>query len=168
MATASCMDPAAAILITRASFIFQDSTINRCARRASRSTNFRSDAEGPDQIRTVNIRPRDPLVEVTAPPHCFRAQPPRNDVIIGHCGLHVPTDAVVQDGRTVYAEGFGVTTAGGSDAVTPQTCFMIGSSTKPLTTLMMARLVDMGRFTWTTPAITSRPMNPWRATTESM
>lgn len=59
--------------------------------------------------------------------------------------------AVVQDGRTVYAEGFAVTRAGGSDAVTPQTRFMIGSSTKPLTTLMMARLVDMGRFTWTTP-----------------
>lgn len=28
---------------------------------------------------------------------------------------------------------------------------MIGSLTKPLTTLMMARLVDMGRFAWTTP-----------------
>jgi len=28
---------------------------------------------------------------------------------------------------------------------------MIGSSTKPLTTLMMARLVDRGCFTWTTP-----------------
>ncbi|MFP5235714.1 MAG: serine hydrolase domain-containing protein [Acidobacteriota bacterium] len=59
--------------------------------------------------------------------------------------------ALVQDDRTVYAEGFGVTRAGTSDAVTPQTRFMIGSSTKPLTTLMMARLVDMGRFAWTTP-----------------
>ncbi len=59
--------------------------------------------------------------------------------------------AVVQDGRTVYAEGFGVTRADGGEGVTPQTRFMIGSSTKPLTTLMMARLVDMGCFTWTTP-----------------
>lgn len=59
--------------------------------------------------------------------------------------------AVVQGDRTVYAEGFGVTKSEGGDAVTPRTRFMIGSSTKPLTTLMMARLVDMGRFTWTTP-----------------
>ncbi len=28
---------------------------------------------------------------------------------------------------------------------------MIGSSTKPLTTLMMARLIDQGKFAWTTP-----------------
>ncbi len=59
--------------------------------------------------------------------------------------------AVVQDGRNVYAEGFGVRKAGGSEPVTPTTRFMIGSSTKPLTTLMMARLVDLGHFTWTTP-----------------
>lgn len=59
--------------------------------------------------------------------------------------------AVVQDGRTVYAEGFGVRRAGSTDPVTTHTRFMIGSSTKPLTTLMMARLVDLGHFTWTTP-----------------
>lgn len=59
--------------------------------------------------------------------------------------------AVVQNGRTVFAEGFGVRRAGGGDPVEPTTRFMIGSSTKPLTTLMMARLVDSGHFTWTTP-----------------
>jgi hypothetical protein len=59
--------------------------------------------------------------------------------------------AVVQDGETVYAEGFGVCRAGGQERVTADTRFMIGSSTKPLTTMMMARLVDLGRFTWSTP-----------------
>lgn len=59
--------------------------------------------------------------------------------------------AVVQNGETVYAEGFGVRKANGSEPVTPSTRFMIGSTTKPLTTLMMAKLVDMGRFEWTTP-----------------
>jgi CubicO group peptidase (beta-lactamase class C family) len=73
------------------------------------------------------------------------------DWAMRHIGIPGVAIAVVQDGRTVYAEGFGVTKAGGCDAVTPQTRFMIGSSTKPLTTLMMARLVDMGHFTWTTP-----------------
>ncbi len=59
--------------------------------------------------------------------------------------------AIVQNGETVYAEGFGVRRAGSNDPVTPATRFMIGSSTKPLTTLMMAKLVDMGCFAWTTP-----------------
>jgi CubicO group peptidase (beta-lactamase class C family) len=59
--------------------------------------------------------------------------------------------AIVQNGETVYAEGFGVRKVGGSEPVTPLTRFMIGSTTKPLTTLMMAKLVDLGRFAWTTP-----------------
>lgn len=59
--------------------------------------------------------------------------------------------AIVQNGETVYAEGFGVRKVGGSEPVTPSTRFMIGSTTKPLTTLMMAKLVDMGRFAWNTP-----------------
>lgn len=59
--------------------------------------------------------------------------------------------AVVQNGETVYAEGFGVCRAGGEERVTAETRFMIGSSTKPLTTMMMARLVDLGRLNWSTP-----------------
>jgi CubicO group peptidase (beta-lactamase class C family) len=65
--------------------------------------------------------------------------------------------AMVQDGETVYAEGFGVHRAGGEKRVTADTRFMIGSSTKPLTTMMMARLVDLGRFTWTTPVTEVMP-----------
>jgi CubicO group peptidase (beta-lactamase class C family) len=68
-----------------------------------------------------------------------------------HSGIPGVAVAVVQNGRTVYAEGFGVSKAGTSDPVTPKTRFMIGSSTKPLTTFMMGRLVDMGRFLWSTP-----------------
>ncbi len=67
---------------------------------------------------------------------------------VGVPGLAV---AVVQNGQTVYAEGFGVCRLGGEKHVTPETRFMIGSSTKPLTTAMMARLVDLGYFTWSTP-----------------
>jgi CubicO group peptidase (beta-lactamase class C family) len=80
------------------------------------------------------------------------------DWAMRHIGIPGVAIAVVQDGRTVYAEGFGVTRAGGSDAVTPRTRFMIGSSTKPLTTLMMARLVDMGHFTWMTPVTEVLPV----------
>lgn len=71
----------------------------------------------------------------------------------GMSELQIPAAAiaVVQGGRVVFAEGFGVTKTGSSGAVRPDTRFMIGSSTKPLTTLMMARLVAMGKLDWSTP-----------------
>lgn len=71
----------------------------------------------------------------------------------GMAELQIPgaAIAVVQGGRVVFAEGFGVTKIGSSDSVRPDTRFMIGSSTKPLTTLMMARLVALGKLDWSTP-----------------
>ena len=50
--------------------------------------------------------------------------------------------AVVQDGKVVLEKGLGVRELGKNEPVTPETLFMIGSMTKPLTSLMMARLVD--------------------------
>ena len=58
--------------------------------------------------------------------------------------------AVVADGKIVFAKGYGAEKAGGT-AVGPDTLFMIGSTTKSLTTLMMARQVDAKRFAWDTP-----------------
>lgn len=58
--------------------------------------------------------------------------------------------AVTQDGRVVYARGFGVRTFGGSEPVTPDTRFMIGSVTKGMTSLMAATVVDDGLATWDT------------------
>jgi CubicO group peptidase (beta-lactamase class C family) len=58
---------------------------------------------------------------------------------------------IVQDGQVVLAEGFGVREVGKPARVDADTMFMIASDTKPLTTLMLARLVDAGRFTWDTP-----------------
>ena len=59
--------------------------------------------------------------------------------------------AVVQDGKIVLEKGLGVRELGTNEPVTPSTMFMIGSMTKPLTSLMMARLVDSKKFTWDTP-----------------
>ena len=59
--------------------------------------------------------------------------------------------AVIQDGRIVLEKGLGVLELGKPEPVTPATLFMIGSMTKPLTSLMMARLVDRGKFDWDTP-----------------
>lgn len=65
--------------------------------------------------------------------------------------------AVVQDGEVVYRQGFGVKELGSEDPVTPETLMMIGSTTKPMTTMMMATLVDDGLMDWDTPAIEILP-----------
>lgn len=58
--------------------------------------------------------------------------------------------AIVQGGKLVYEKGFGVRELGSSAAVSPNTLFLIGSTTKSLTTLMMAKLVDERKFNWDT------------------
>ena len=65
--------------------------------------------------------------------------------------------AVVEHGKVIYVEGFGVRELGKNDPVTPDTLLMIGSSTKPLTTLMMATVVDDGLMQWDTPATSILP-----------
>lgn len=59
---------------------------------------------------------------------------------------------LVQDGKVIYTKGFGLRKKGGRRPVTPRTLFMIGSMTKALTTMMMAKMVDEGKFKWSTPA----------------
>lgn len=66
--------------------------------------------------------------------------------------------AIVHGGKIVFEKGFGVRVLGSKAPVTPSTRFMIGSTTKPLTSLMMARLIDAGKFTWETPVIALMPM----------
>ncbi len=65
--------------------------------------------------------------------------------------------AVVQGGQVVYAHGFGVREQGGSDLVTPDTLMMIGSTTKTMTTLLMAQLVDAGALRWDEPVVDILP-----------
>ncbi len=52
--------------------------------------------------------------------------------------------AVVADGRVVHARGFGDADARGR-ATTPDTPFVIGSATKPITALAVMQLVDAGK-----------------------
>lgn len=56
--------------------------------------------------------------------------------------------AIVQNGAVVFQQGFGVRDLAHKEKVTPDTLFMIGSTTKSLTTLMMAELIDQGKFKW--------------------
>ena len=47
---------------------------------------------------------------------------------------------LVQDGKVVFADGFGVRELGRKDEPDADTLFMIASNTKALTTLMLAKL----------------------------
>lgn len=60
---------------------------------------------------------------------------------------------VVQDGKVVFAGGFGVKELGGTAKPDGDTLFMIASNTKAMTTLLLAKLVDEHRITWDTPVI---------------
>jgi CubicO group peptidase (beta-lactamase class C family) len=65
--------------------------------------------------------------------------------------------AVVQNGQVVFQQGFGVRELGKPDPVTPETLMMIGSTGKSMTTMMMATVVDEGKMTWDTPAVSILP-----------
>jgi CubicO group peptidase (beta-lactamase class C family) len=59
---------------------------------------------------------------------------------------------VVRGGEPVYAQGFGYADPAAQTPMTPQTHMLIGSTSKSLTTMMMATLVDDGLMEWDTPA----------------
>jgi CubicO group peptidase (beta-lactamase class C family) len=69
----------------------------------------------------------------------------------GELGVPGVAVGVVQDGRVVFAGGFGVRELGRKAPVDEETLFMVASNTKALTTLMLAKLVEEGLFTWDTP-----------------
>lgn len=65
--------------------------------------------------------------------------------------------AIVQGNVIVLERGLGARAFGKEEPVGPNTLFMIGSITKSLTSLMMAKLVDEGRFGWDTPVTSVLP-----------
>jgi CubicO group peptidase (beta-lactamase class C family) len=64
---------------------------------------------------------------------------------------------VVKDGVTVYEKGFGVRQLGQSGAVDAQTLFGMMSTTKALTAMAVAMLVDDGKVKWDEPVTTYLP-----------
>ena len=65
--------------------------------------------------------------------------------------------AIVENGKIVFAKGFGVKERGKDDKVDSQTTMKIGSISKSLTTLLMAKLIDEGKFAWNTKVRTLYP-----------
>jgi CubicO group peptidase (beta-lactamase class C family) len=122
-------------------------TLAGFARREAQIEELR-DAWRPDGLVAVNLADR-----VAA--GWGRSQSEELDAFIRDAmrKLQVPglSIAIVQAGEVAYAEGFGVCSIASRQVVATDTRFMIGSTTKPLTTLMMARLIEQDYFSWSTP-----------------
>jgi CubicO group peptidase (beta-lactamase class C family) len=58
---------------------------------------------------------------------------------------------IVKGDEVIYAKGYGVKEAGGSQQVTPDTLFAIASTSKAFTTTAIAMLVDDGKLKWDDP-----------------
>ena len=56
--------------------------------------------------------------------------------------------AIVKDGRTIFAKGYGVRELGKSDPVDEHTLFAIASNTKAFTAAGLAMLVDERKLRW--------------------
>jgi CubicO group peptidase (beta-lactamase class C family) len=81
---------------------------------------------------------------------------------IGVPGMGV---AIVEDGKTTMARGFGVRRLGASDPVTADTIFPTGSTGKAFTVTALATLVDAGKIGWDDKVIDRLPgfqmYDPW-------
>jgi len=73
--------------------------------------------------------------------------------------LGVPGVAIslIDAGEVVFEGGFGVREIGKPAPVRADTLFHAASNTKPLTTLLLAKLVDEGKLSWDTPVIEVYP-----------
>ncbi|MEP7127090.1 MAG: serine hydrolase domain-containing protein, partial [Byssovorax sp.] len=65
--------------------------------------------------------------------------------------------AIVEGDKIVFEGGFGVRDLGKPAKVDKDTQFAVASNTKGMTTLLLARLVDEGKFTWETPVSSVYP-----------
>jgi CubicO group peptidase (beta-lactamase class C family) len=73
--------------------------------------------------------------------------------------------AVVRDGKTVYAKGFGLRKIGESKPIDDETVFQIASLSKSVGASVVAHQVGAGVVTWTAPVVTYLPWfelnDPW-------
>jgi CubicO group peptidase (beta-lactamase class C family) len=82
---------------------------------------------------------------LAAPPAGFEARVETLRQRVGTPGLAI---AIVEDGKTTLARGFGVRQLGAPAPVDGDTLFPIGSTTKAMTAAALATLVDAGKITW--------------------
>ncbi|MBU2917076.1 beta-lactamase family protein [Psychrosphaera sp. F3M07] len=65
--------------------------------------------------------------------------------------------AVIEDGKVLYEGGVGIKNIATQQPVTKDTAFMVASNTKGMTTLLLAKLVEMGKLNWDDQVINYYP-----------
>jgi CubicO group peptidase (beta-lactamase class C family) len=99
---------------------------------------------------------------VASPPAGFDARVEHLRTSIGIPGVSI---AIVENGRTVLARGYGVRKQGGSEPVDADTIFPNGSTGKAFTVAALATLVDAGKIGWDDRVIDRLPgfqmYDPW-------
>ena len=97
-----------------------------------------------------------------APPADFDA---RVEALRREAGVPGMAIAIVEDGQTTLAQGYGVRKLGASDRVDANTIFPTGSTGKAVTVAAIATLVDAGKLGWDDKVIDRLPgfqmYDPW-------
>ena len=97
-----------------------------------------------------------------APPARFDA---RVEALRKQAGVPGMAIAIVEDGKTTLASGYGVRQLGAPAAVDADTLFPIGSTSKAFTSAALATLVDAGKIGWDDKVIDHLPgfqmYDPW-------
>ena len=105
--------------------------------------------------------PPSQAVAVPAPPAQIDAAVAKLDElaaeIMRKSGIPGMSVAVVRDGKTVYAKGFGVRKAGESATVDADTVFQLASLSKPVGASVVAAQVGKGVVQWDTPIVKALP-----------
>ena len=100
----------------------------------------------------MNIRHAAALVAMVAACPALAAPPANFDQRVEELRRASETPgmaiAIVEDGKTVLAKGYGVRKIGGSEPVDADTIFMTGSTGKAVTVAALATLVDAGKLGW--------------------
>ena len=99
---------------------------------------------------------------LAAPPRGFEARAEQLRAQVGTPGMAI---AIVENGKTTMARGFGVRQLGAPARVDADTLFPIGSSSKAITVAALATLVDAGKIKWDDRVIEHLPgfqmYDPW-------
>jgi CubicO group peptidase (beta-lactamase class C family) len=114
-----------------------------------------SNAQAPRGKQSVNLTGVAPL-QLTGDRHSAFEGYLSN--AIRRFGVPGAAVAVIQGGEVAYLRGFGLKELGGTQPVTPDTLLMIGSITKPMTTMLAAALVDDGHLSWNTRLVDVLPL----------
>ena len=99
---------------------------------------------------------------VAAPPTDFDARVEALRRSIGVPGMAI---AIVEEGKTTLARGYGVRKLGAATTVDADTLFPIGSTSKAMTVAALATLVDAGKISWDDKVVDRLPefqmYDPW-------